>query len=36
MSETDLRYVVRSLVALSGIPARLYEAGVCTFSEFPV
>ena len=36
MSETDLRYVVRSLAALSGIPARLYEAGVCTFSEFPV
>ena len=36
MSETDLRYVVRSMAALSGIPARLYEAGVCTFSEFPV
>ena len=36
MSETDLRYVVRSMAALSGIPARLYEAGACTFSEFPV
>ena len=36
MSETDLRYVVRSMAALSGIPVRLYEGGKCTFSEFPV
>ena len=36
MSETDLRFVVRSMAALSGIPVRLYEDGACTFSEFPV
>ena len=35
MPETDLRYVVRSMAALSGIPVRLYEGGVCTCSEFP-
>jgi AraC-like DNA-binding protein len=36
MPETDLRYVVRSMAALSGIPVRLYEGGVCTCSEFPI
>ncbi|MBP5294878.1 MAG: helix-turn-helix domain-containing protein [Lachnospiraceae bacterium] len=35
MSETDLKYVVRSISALSGIPARLYEHGVLCCSEFP-
>lgn len=36
MAETDLRFIVRSMAALSGIPVRLYEGGACTFSEFPV
>ena len=36
MSNFDLHYVVRSMAELSGIPVRLYEGGVLTYSAFPV
>ena len=35
MKQIDLRYLVRSMGTLSGVPVRLYENAVCTFSWFP-
>ena len=32
MKQIDLRYLVRSMGTLSGVPVRLYENAVCTFS----
>ncbi len=35
MGEYDLRYITRSVGALSGVPVRLYEKGTRTYAWFP-
>ncbi len=36
MPEYDLKYLINSMSALSGIPVRLFENGVCSAEVFPV